>query len=340
MRKHSDDICNVDFVLPWVDGNDPDWLSQFHHFTSGIKGDKRASRYRDWNNLRFLFRGFEEFTPWVRKIHFVTWGHVPSWLNLKHEKLNVVRHEDFIEKKFLPVFNINPIEINLHKMPNLSECFVYFNDDIFITRPLKSDRFFKNGLPRDCFCFNAVSCSQIAHIIINDLQIIQKHYDKRKVTIKNISKIINWHYGLIELTKSILLAPWKHFTGFYDHHQPQPFLKSIFYEVWENESDILTQTSCSKVRNNNDVNQYLFRYWQLCKGKFKPVNYKHCYSNIISDYSVAQVLSKKISSGKYEMVCVNDNISSEDEELFAKSKFVVNNALNSILSNKSSFELN
>src|SRR5699024_7558473 len=91
----------------------------------------------------------EEFAPWVNQIHFVTWGHLPSWLNTKHPKLNIVKHENFLNVENLPVFNSRAIEINLHKIPNLAEQFVYFNDDMFITKPVSETDFFKDGLPRD-----------------------------------------------------------------------------------------------------------------------------------------------------------------------------------------------
>ena len=72
----------IDFVIPWVDGNDPEWRSEKNVYcgnnkSSSSEKDIRDERYRDWDNLQYWFRGVEKFTPWVRKIHFVTWGHLP-----------------------------------------------------------------------------------------------------------------------------------------------------------------------------------------------------------------------------------------------------------------------
>jgi hypothetical protein len=114
----------IDFVLPWVNGDDPEWLAQFDLHTPEIFGDKRKCRYRDWGNLQYLFRAFERCTPWVRKIHFVTWGHLPGWLNVAHEKLNIVRHSDFLPHENLPVFSSHPIEINMHRIASLADRFV------------------------------------------------------------------------------------------------------------------------------------------------------------------------------------------------------------------------
>lgn len=62
----------IDFVLPWVDGADKEWQGAFTRYAATHDGDMRQCRYRDWGNLRYIFRGFDAFAPWVRKIHFVT----------------------------------------------------------------------------------------------------------------------------------------------------------------------------------------------------------------------------------------------------------------------------
>ena len=91
----------------------------------------------------------KNFAPWVNHIYFVTWGHIPSWLNTDHPKLTVVKHEDYIPKQYLPTFSSHPIELNMHRIRGLSEQFVYFNDDTFIINKMEPEDFFRNGLPRD-----------------------------------------------------------------------------------------------------------------------------------------------------------------------------------------------
>src|SRR5699024_8623571 len=139
----------IDFVIIWVDGNDPEWQEDKFKYSEDTDGDKRNIRFRDWDNLQYWFRAVENYAPWVNKVHFVTWGHLPEWLNIEHPKLNIVNHKDFLNKDNLPVFNSCAIEINIHRIPGLAEKFVYFNDDTFLTHPVKPTDFFKNGLPRD-----------------------------------------------------------------------------------------------------------------------------------------------------------------------------------------------
>jgi len=332
-----DNSSNIDFVILWVNGDDPAWLKDFESSTRGLTGDARKCRFRDWDNLRYIFRGFEIFTPWVRKIHFVTCGHLPSWLNVSHEKLRIVNHSDFLDEKNLPVFSSHPIEVNLHRIEGLSEKFVYFNDDTFLLKKVPQESFFRKELPCDMLTFNAISDSDIANIKINDVQCIHRHFKKYEVVKRNFFKIFNCKTNFIELLKTLLLMPWPKMTGFYDPHLPQPFLKRTFYEVWEKENSILSKTSASKVRSCADVNQYLFRYWRLCQGEFAPVGFKNHHFEWIRNREDAVVFIREILSGKYDMVCINDGI--VDEVDFSEIKDVVNQAFEVILPKKSTFEV-
>lgn len=132
----------IDFVIPWVDGNDPKWKTEKDKY-SPTKADESnsANRYRDWGLLPYWFRAVEKYTPWVNKIYFVTWGHIPGFLNTEHEKLKIVNHKDYIPVEYLPTFSSHVIEANLHRIPGISEHFVYFNDDTFILRPMPETSF-------------------------------------------------------------------------------------------------------------------------------------------------------------------------------------------------------
>ena len=107
----------------------------------------RDARYRDWETLRYWFRGVEKFAPWVNKIYFVTCGHVPSWLNLDADKLVHVKHSDYIPEEYLPTFSSHPIELNVNRIRGLSEHFVYFNDDTFLCRSIPKEIFYRDGKP-------------------------------------------------------------------------------------------------------------------------------------------------------------------------------------------------
>jgi len=330
----------IDFVITWVDGNDPEWLKDFNKYKNNI-GDTRVARYREWGTLKYLFRGFEKFTPWVNKIYFVTYGHLPNWLNINHPKLKIIKHQDFLLTENLPVFSSHPIEINLHRIEGLSEYFVYFNDDTFITAPIKSERFFKKGLPTGTAISHIMHIGEIAHIVSNDLAIINKHFNKHKSIIKNFWKWFYPGYGL-NIYRTICLFPWKVFTGFYNYHHPQPFLKSTFEEVWQKEEELLKKVSASKFRNSQDVNQYLFRYWQFAKGDFYPISYKDSYKKSkyieVSNYEDAKEVARDLESKKFQLYCPNDNLVEVNDEEYFKSLEIIIKSFDKIFPEKSEFE--
>ena len=172
---------DIDFVVLWVDGNDPEWQKEKAKYQGKSLNDSNSSnRYRDWGLMPYWFRAVEKFAPWVRKIHFVTCGHLPDFLNTASPKLNIVKHSDFIPEEYLPTFSSHAIEMNIHRIPGLSEHFVYFNDDTFLLRPLSETAFFKDGLP----CTSAVerpielkgNFGVWQHAAVNDLSVVNSHF--------------------------------------------------------------------------------------------------------------------------------------------------------------------
>ena len=57
-----------------------------------------------------------------------------------HSCIRVVPHSEiFPDTGDLPTFNSHAIEACLHRIPDLSENFLYFNDDVFLGRPRRKD---------------------------------------------------------------------------------------------------------------------------------------------------------------------------------------------------------
>lgn len=328
------DNC-IDFIIPWVDGSDPNWVREFNSYCPEDKRilDVGLERYRDNGLLKYWFRGVEKFAPWVRKVHFVTCGQKPEWLNVECPKLNFVKHSDYIPSEYLPVFSSHPIELMMHKIPDLAEQIVYFNDDLFLTAPVKKSFFFKDGLPRDAAVLNAISGGNLGHIVLNDLIQINKFFPKKLVLKKHLRKYFSFSYSM-DFFRTLCLMPWKHFTGFLDYHFAQPYLKSALRDVWENCEEKLSDTMKNRFRSDNDVNQYLFRYWQLCKGQFYPTGLQkeRKYMNIADPITV---IIQNIISGKYREIVLND---AECEDYSERMQKIVE-AFEKILPDKSSFEL-
>lgn len=326
----------IDFVILCVDGNDPMWQKALHTYLpqSQSTDDIRNIRYRNWNNLRYWFRGVEKFAPWVNRIHFISCGQLPDWLNLKASKLNFVKHSDYIPKEYLPTFSSRPITLNIHRINELSEHFVLFDDDMFLIDKVGPERFFRKGLPCDLAAFNTINPNgTISHNILNDMCVIKASFNKNEMLRKHFWK---WHslQAGTKLLRTLFLSPWPYFTGFYDPHLPQAYLKSTFEEVWKRHEDILLSSTAARFRTIADVNIWLFRYWQLAKGTFVPLNVNRSGAYLpISDDSLNKI-TKTIKYQKKKIVCLND----EEVSSFETAKKQINAAFQKILPEKSSFE--
>ena len=325
---------SIDFVIIWVDGGDPEWRAEKKQYSPEKDTDDREVRFRDWDNLRYWFRGVEKYAPFVRKIFFVTWGHLPEWLDTSNPKLEIVNHKDYIPAEYLPTFNSHTIELNLHRIKGLSEHFVYFNDDMFVVSPTKPEDYFKNGLPLDIFTLNTVfyGYDSVGHIIGSNLAVINENFKKRKCFKEHWKKYFSLKYGK-HLIRTTLLFPWHYFQGFYNTHIGSNFLKSTFEEVWAAEPEILDDTCKCRFRSPTNVNQWLMKYWQLAKGKFMPMSSKVGWYKKVKNNN--EVLINNVLSHRYKFICINDNENLED---FEKTKQEIIDMFEKILPEKSTFE--
>lgn len=323
----------TDFVILWVDGADPAWQAQFRATRQEGGMDASPIRYRDWGTLRYWFRAVELFAPWVRKIHFVTWGHLPAWLNQAHPKLHIVRHEAFIPREWLPTFNSNVIELNLHRIEDLAEQFVLFNDDTFLTRPCCEEDFFQNGLPRDVARLSVVRPSSVAPIVLNNLALINAHHP-RKALNRHLGKWLAPCYGLGNLLKTISLLPWSFFPAFYDPHQPQPYRKADFVRAWKLWEEELTATCKHRFRSVEDLSHWLIRYDLLCRGEFVPRTPAHDALMTLTDATTEEI-AHRIANGAQRLLCINDSTEIADFEGVCRT---LQGGFEQLLPNQSAYE--
>lgn len=329
---------DIDIVIPWVDGSDPRWQDSYQKYVhlSNNRDCNTISRFRDWDNLQYLFRGIEKYMPWVRKIHFVTCGQKPKWLNMNASKLNFVTHESFISNEYLPTFSVRPIELNLHRIPDLAERFIYFNDDFFLLKPLSEEAFFKKGLPVDIAALNVLlSYSPRCLVMANNTVIINSFFNIKDVISNNKKIWFKLSYRQ-KLFQTLRLMRYNFFPGFQDTHLPQPYLKSTYQDVWNHCEDRLVNTCSHKFRDISDVNQSLMRYWQIVSGNIFPQNvFKNRKYFLISDNNIDNICDAIINH-KRAILILND---SDNIEKFDEAKKRIKAAFDEVLPNKSSFEL-
>lgn len=336
----------IDLIVTWVDGKDPVWQEEKRKCLEkeqvrGISVGPSNShiRFESWDNLQYWFRAVERFLPWFRNIVFVTYGHVPEFLKTDHPRLRIIKHSDYIPEEYLPTFNSNTIEMNFHRIPELSENFILFNDDFFPLRPADETYYFRNDQVCDEAVENIIvpnSVGPVANLAryaqINNMFIINRHFKKREVQKKDWEKWYCAGYGdRLERTKS--LQYWYDFPGFYDPHMASAMKKSTLTHLWEMEREALDLASRNPFRAYSDVTQYLIRYWQICSGEFYP---RRTEGKVyfVTPENVKEV-AEAIRRQAYPMVSLNEDCTPEE---FEKIKEEINAALAELLPEKSSFE--
>ena len=309
--------CKIDFVVPWVDDSDPKWIEQYNYYRPENPIVDRG-RFRDWDLFHYWFRAVEQYAPWVNKVYLITNGTFPSWINPDCSKLVLVKHEDYIPMQFLPTFSSHTIELNMDKIPGLSEHFVYFNDDVFLNAHTKPEDYFVDGLPCDCNAetlfinpwYDHINRFGVKIVHFCDMAVINSNFNRRETVRQAPNKWYGPHLWGKSFVSTLLQSGLDNFEFFRWRHWEIPLLKSVIRDIWEKEPELMAD-SCSRFRKEVSLNSYVFRYWQFASNRFHPVK-----MNTGAVFHVQQVASIRdaVSKSEYKSVCVNDGPYCTDEE--------------------------
>ena len=330
---------NIDIVIPWVNQKDEAWQKEKSKFEG--KNDFEASniRFQCWDNLHLWFRAIERCMPWVNRIFLITCGHEPDFLNANNERLRLVKHDEYIPSDYLPTFNSNTIEMNIHRIPDLSEKFILFSDDVFPLAPIEEEYYFKNDQVCDEAVENIITTTSFGAVSratryaqVNNMFIINKYFKKREVQKKNWDKWYCEDYG-DRLGRTKACSYWYDFPGFYDPHMANAMKKSTLAKLWELEPEALDAGSRDRFRGAADVTQYLIRYWQICSGDFVPrrTQGKVWFPTIETYKDVVNAIDNR----SYPMISFNENCTPDEFEVMKRD---INEALERLFPEKSSFE--
>ena len=157
-----DRIGEIDVVYTWVDSCEQAWRRAYESYAPTAADSPPSAnadeRFMDREELRYSLRSIELHAPFVRHIFIVTADQIPSWLDTTHPKVTVVSHREvFPDPEMLPTFNSHAIEACLHRIPGLSERYLYLNDDVLLGREVAPEDFFTmSGLPKIRFGFSPI----------------------------------------------------------------------------------------------------------------------------------------------------------------------------------------
>ncbi|MBR5200891.1 MAG: hypothetical protein IKW31_03980 [Alistipes sp.] len=292
----------MDVVITYVDGLDPLWQRDYEEHTNIPILEKR---FRDWGTLRYLMRGVAVNMPFIRKVHLVVArdSQVPKWVN--RNEVNVVLHKDIIPEKFLPTFNCNPIELHLHRIKDLDEQYVYFNDDVF---PLKKCE------PTDFFVDGKGQLGMSRHLLSIDMF---------KKICRNSDVMARRALGM--KPSLFFLRP---------QHVCTPMIKSECEALYESVKDEL-HASITMTRTAKNVSQYVFLNYMYLNGTLQNnrLSKRHFSLGITS----TEKLRKFIINPTKTFTCINDVQLSH--ERFEELRKVLIDAFETLLPNKSKYEI-
>ena len=330
---------DIDLIIPMVFPQDPVWQAEYQKYR-GSKDATHHVRFRSWGTEELLVRCCMRYMPWVHRIHILLAGEsqVQEWMKeaavpQQHTqpKIHIVFHKDFVPEKYLPCFSSPCFEMFLHRIPGLSECFIYGNDDMFPLSPLEPDDFFrvadpsitlrgagrgygreqvqggnatatqqtkkalamiKAGEPTDTIAIHpCVRFSEKAYP--NAPNVFQR---KCMAQLNMIGKPFGKHY------KNTYLKP---------SHSLAPIMKSVCEEVWQRHGDEITMHLSPLMRTDRSYNHYIY----MLQAYFEGRTIKHTpREQYVGPKTPTSVVASIIQDPQAGIVCLNDNEKIQDWE--------------------------
>lgn len=280
----------VDVVYTWVDGSDPLWRQRLRAASSqpggeGLAGPAvhssavDASRFLNTDELRYSLRSVHRYANWVRRIHIVTDGQVPSWLCQEDPRIRIVDHRELLGGSR---FNSHAIESALHRIPGLAEHYLYLNDDVFFGRI---------AYPGDYF-----AAEGIARFFPSDLPIDPGPSSSEDLPImaaaKNGREILAQRFGLDVRTKI--------------RHTVHPQLRNVAEQIEEENPEPVQRTRSALFRSPGDISlaSSLHHWYAFAQGRSVPAEANYLYVDLDAP-RVGQTLDALESLRRYDTFCLN-----------------------------------
>ena len=242
----------IDAVITWVDGSEPNYQRKLKEHLSN--NDRIKRQYLQANEINLCVASIVKYAPFIRKIFIVTDKQSPNLDNVKHivskEKIEIVDHEEIFRDniEFLPTFNIRSIDALLFKIKDLSEKFIYFNDDMFLV---------KKTNPEDWF--------------VGDKAVLTGNWVKtyNKKPIKIISQKIKSFFNMrpsfnASQSKAANIAGFNS-KYFKSYHCGRPQIKSVIKDFYNKNPEKLVDQIKYKIRDDRQYMPYSLCWHLLIK---------------------------------------------------------------------------
>lgn len=317
---------NIDIVYTWCDSSDENLLKKREKFAKEEGIDFKLNdkcRYINNNELMYSLRSLELYAPWINNIYIVVDNQIPKWLNLSNPKIKIIDHKDIMPEDALPTFNSRAIEHCIVNIENLSENFLYANDDCFFWGPVEPDFFIKQN--------NKIIYRFVKEKVGKEPEIPY---------IKSLKTALD----LLKAKPSFYRLP---------HHNIDMLNKTCIKECYSKFKTLIDNTIRDKFRKETSISRFIYNYYACIKnyGEFKIISridtylplYRKIYNFINKKYSEDSLsvgletiyeLNLALEKLKPKLLCINDQecVTDKDREQlkpFLESKFP----------DKSSFEI-
>jgi hypothetical protein len=279
----------IDVVYTWVNGNDEVWNEKREARAADVgrrlhKVANSQTRYINRDELRYSLRSLYYYAPWVRQVFLVTDSQVPEWYSAGDGSLKVVDHKEiFPDADALPTFNSHAIESVLHRIPGLSEQFIYMNDDVFFSSIVHPESFFEvSGIARAFFSRSMVPyCSEYQSDIASEWGAI------------NANRLLHDAFGF--------MMPYK------TKHTPIPLRRSLLEGLEDRLSSRYEQLRRSPFRTMDDLapTSSLHAFFGLAEGKVVRGDIAYRYINLARP-DLEAALDSVAYSRRAMVYCLND----------------------------------
>ncbi|MDX2381224.1 MAG: stealth family protein, partial [Acidimicrobiia bacterium] len=276
----------VDVVYTWVDGTDSAWLQSFAQ-TAEAEGREVSdsaldpARYADRDELRYSLRSRWAFAGWVRNIYVVTAGQRPEWL-VEDDRLRIVDHAEIFFGEDLPTFNSHSIEASLHRIDGLAEHFLYFNDDMFLGRPIQPSLFFNPaGLAKVFTSMARVPGHEFDGMLAYD------------TAARRGSELLRERFGRVPSHKP--------------YHSPYAVRRSVMDEIEAEFPEPYARTVASRFRSPDDLSvpASLAQHYALLTGRGVEGELRNDYVNLESA-RLGLHLERLRLSRSFDTFCINE----------------------------------
>jgi hypothetical protein len=234
----------IDAVITWVDGKDPKHVAKRNNILKAIPEKNQAhvtSALEALDEIRYCVESIIRFAPYIRTIFIVTDEQIPEVYYQYPDRIKIIDHKEIFKgyETFLPTINIFSIETLLYRIPNLSEHFIYLNDDFFLIKPTQIEDWFINEYP----------------VLRGRWELHAEHiWYKRLATTLGLRKKERAGFRNTQSTSAKQLGFHKKF--FRCFHTPRALRKSTFEQFFNNHPEMLQEQIRHRVRTASQFNPY------------------------------------------------------------------------------------